>query len=66
MELAGGRPELAQLEALEADAEELPGAVPELEPLRACATLSDVSRFSKSEEDLGSCPAQCAIRPSRA
>ena len=39
MALAVGRPELAQLEALDADAEELPGAVPELEPLRACAPM---------------------------
>ncbi len=37
MELAQGRPELAELEALEAGADELPGVVPELEPLRACA-----------------------------
>jgi len=37
VELAQGRPELAELEALEAGADELPGVVPELEPLRACA-----------------------------
>jgi len=37
VELAQGRPELAVLEALEAGADELPGVVPELEPLRACA-----------------------------
>jgi hypothetical protein len=37
VELAQGRPELAELEALDAAADELPGVVPELEPLRACA-----------------------------
>ncbi len=37
MELARGRPELAELEALDAEADDLPGVLPELDPLRACA-----------------------------